>query len=82
MHKQTENKQEQDIFTKDIGGGYIGSKLIGANIGEEQLYEKWRQLKTLMTDKDMYIQYSSGHGDEFGIGLLYKFPGKRASRTE
>jgi hypothetical protein len=58
-----------DIFTHEIGGGYIGSKINGSGMGFKQLNEKWKDLKSVMTEKDMYVQYSSGHGSFTGLAF-------------
>ena len=54
-----------DIFTKDIGGGYIGYKALSP--GHSGIVEHWQELGQQMTSKDMYVQYSSGHGSETGL---------------
>jgi len=56
-----------DIFTAEIGGSYIGTKVHGTQSGYNELYRKWQELKGVMTDKDMYVQYSSGHGSHTGL---------------
>jgi hypothetical protein len=56
-----------DIFTKEIGGSYIGKKVLGSQVGYEELMQKWQELKEVMTEKDMYVQYSSGHGSHTGL---------------
>lgn len=58
-----------DIFTKEIGGSYIGSKLIGPSTSGSQIKAEWSRLASLMTAEDMYIQYSSGHGSTSGLGV-------------
>ena len=56
-----------DIFTKEIGGNYLGAKIHGSEIEEVDLTKKWIELKKLMTEKDMFVQYSSGHGSTTGL---------------
>ncbi|MFM8314801.1 MAG: hypothetical protein ACKOA8_10985 [Deltaproteobacteria bacterium] len=58
-----------DIFTQEIGGSYLGSKVHGSQVGETALVQKWNELKGLMTEKDMYVQYSSGHGSHTGLAF-------------
>ncbi len=58
-----------DIFTKDIGGNYIGTKLIGSSTGSSQIRAEWKRIGGLLTSNDMYIQYSSGHGSTSGLGV-------------
>ncbi len=55
-----------EIFTKDIGGSYTGTKLIKS--GEENsISSAFNQLKFQITANDMFIQYSSGHGLPTGL---------------
>ncbi len=59
-----------DIFTKDIGGNYLGTTLIGpAAVTRAAILNKWSTIKSAMTDKDMYVQYSSGHGSSSGLAV-------------
>lgn len=64
-----------DIFTKDIGGGYIGTKLIGPSTATASaIRAAWTSLKGQITAEDMFVQYSSGHGysSGLGVGVSYK----------
>lgn len=57
-----------DIFTKDAGGSYIGSTLIGENqVSGSAIKNKWQEISSLETADDMYLQYSSGHGHQGGL---------------
>ncbi len=60
-----------DIFTKNIGGSYLGTKLLGSS--PFPLLQKWSELKNVITKDDMYVQYSSGHGSVSGLqyGVSY-----------
>lgn len=59
-----------DIFTKDVGGNYLGATLIGpANATRASILEQWRQLAAVVGKDDMYVQYSSGHGSVSGLGV-------------
>lgn len=58
-----------DIFTKEIGGGYIGSTLIGSSTSGSQIRAKWKEIGEKLTAEDMYVQYSSGHGSQSGLGV-------------
>jgi len=58
-----------DVFTSDAGGDYEGVKIHGSQVGKEELVEEWQALKKVMTDKDMYVQYSSGHGSKTGLSF-------------
>jgi hypothetical protein len=62
-----------DIFTKDLGGNYLGTKLNGSGMDGSDLKQKWAELKQVMTADDMYVQYSSGHGSTSGLefGVSY-----------
>lgn len=55
-----------EIFTKDIGGSYAGTKLIERG-QENQIESQFNQLKSQITANDMFIQYSSGHGMPTGL---------------
>lgn len=57
-----------DIFTRELGGGYIGEKIFGDYM-PQTLLAHWASLRNKMTSGDMYVQYSSGHGLEGGLGL-------------
>ncbi len=56
-----------DVFTKEMGGNYLGTKINGSQVDSADLYKKWEEVKSVMTDKDMYVQYSSGHGSHTGL---------------
>lgn len=57
-----------DIFTKDVGGDYIGTKLIGEDqVSGSKIKTQWRTLTNKMKSNDMYLQYSSGHGYPGGL---------------
>lgn len=58
-----------DIFTKEIGGAYIGTKLVGPGIGASQIRGHWSKLKADMLWHDMFVQYSSGHGFQTGLAI-------------
>jgi len=58
-----------DIFTKSIGGDYIGTKLIGPSTNGSQIKAEWNRIKGLMTAEDMFVQYSSGHGSTSGLAV-------------
>jgi len=56
-----------DIFTKAIGGNYVGAKLIGEEVSSDAITSEWNGLKSKMKPEDMYLQYSSGHGYPGGL---------------
>ncbi len=59
-----------DIFTKDLGGGYLGTKLIGpSQASATGIRSQWNRLKSLITADDMFVQYSSGHGGASGLAV-------------
>lgn len=58
-----------DLFTSEAGGDYDGVKIHGANQGNSKLVAEWESLSKVMTDKDMYVQYSSGHGSKTGLAF-------------
>lgn len=65
---QYDVKHTNDLFTKDIGGSYIGFTKLDP--GHDGITQHWADLKSEMTANDMYIQYSSGHGSEGADGGL------------
>lgn len=58
-----------DIFTKDVGGDYIGTKLIGNEASRSSIQNSWTDLNSKMLWNDMYLQYSSGHGHSSGLAV-------------
>lgn len=59
-----------DIFTKEIGGNYIGTSMIGyQNVSSSKIRAEWKRIGEAMTWNDMYVQYSSGHGSQSGLGV-------------
>lgn len=56
-----------DIFTKKVGGDYIGKTLIHDQTTGTSIKTAWSDIKTKMKEGDMYVQYSSGHGYEGGL---------------
>ncbi len=62
-----------DVFTKDAGGNYLGTELIGDSVTPDQIQSAWQTIGGQMTANDMYLQYSSGHGDddELLVGVTY-----------
>ncbi len=63
-----------DIFTKSYGGNYIAEKYIGSNTSASRIRNEWASLKSQISSNDMYVQYSSGHGMQsgLGVGVSYK----------
>jgi len=62
-----------DIFTKEVGGSYVGTKLIGPSTNASQIKAEWKRISDAMTAEDMYVQYSSGHGSQSGLGVGVKY---------
>ena len=58
-----------NIFTKNIGGDYIGRKLIDQEFGGSAIRSGWNQIGQSIHTGDMYLQYSSGHGSPNGLGV-------------
>jgi hypothetical protein len=57
-----------NIFTKDVGGDYIGTTLIGQDqVNGDTIKQGWKTIAAEMQPGDMYLQYSSGHGYEGGL---------------
>jgi len=63
-----------DVFTSEAGGDYEGVKLHGPKTGKKDVIAEWEALRKIITEKDMYLQYSSGHGSKTGLisGPSYK----------
>lgn len=64
-----------DIFTKNVGGDYIGTKLIGTSqVNGRAIKGQWSTLQSQMKPDDMFVQYSSGHGYQGGLaaGVTYR----------
>lgn len=60
------------IFTKNIGGDYIGKTLIHDEAFGSSVKAGWAEIKKKMKEGDMYVQYSSGHGYQGGLALGVK----------
>jgi len=62
-----------DVFTQNIGGSYVGTKLIGSGVNGSQIRSQWTSLQQQIKPDDMYVQYSSGHGSRSGlmVGVTY-----------
>ncbi len=63
-----------DIFTKDIGGSYMGTKFLDYKTATgTAIKNTWTDIKSKIQADDMYIQYSSGHGSPTGlaVGVTY-----------
>lgn len=71
MHNEVryDVQHTSDVFTKDLGGSYIGTSLIGGEARGSRIVEKWQEYKNTMTKEDMFIQYSSGHGLKSGLAI-------------
>jgi len=57
-----------DIFTTGVGGDYEGKKLVGT-VSSSSIKAYWNELAGKMKPDDMYLQYSSGHGSDTGLGV-------------
>lgn len=66
-----------DIFTNDVGGNYQGTKLIGPSTNGTQIRSQWQTYKSAMAQKDMYVQYSSGHGSQSGLAVGVSYDNMR-----
>ena len=60
------------IFTKNIGGDYIGKTLIHDEATGSSIKAGWADIKKKMNQGDMYVQYSSGHGYQGGLAVGVK----------
>lgn len=63
-----------DIFTKAVGGDYIGIKEIGNHVNRGLILDRWQRLADVMNQEDMYIQYSTSHGlpERLAVGVSYE----------
>lgn len=59
-------KHTNEIFTKELGGQYIGTTLIYPKASRESVLGKMKEIRNTAGPDDMYVQYSSGHGMESG----------------
>jgi hypothetical protein len=75
MHNEVKYdvKHTHDIFTKEIGGSYIGTAIFAADVSRTSILDNWGKISGLMTAEDMYIQYSSGHGNTTGLMVGVKY---------
>ena len=62
-----------DIFTDKVGGNYVGTKETGTHVNGSLITNEWQRIGADMTEEDMYVQYSSGHGYSTGlaVGVTY-----------
>lgn len=59
-----------DIFTKEVGGNYIGVKFTSyKDANQKNITNAWSDIKNKIGSDDMYVQYSSGHGSESGLAV-------------
>lgn len=59
-----------DIFTKEVGGSYIGTKYTSyKDATSTNIKKSWTEIKNKIQSDDMYVQYSSGHGSESGLAV-------------
>lgn len=58
-----------DVFTEQLGGGYLGTRETGTHVNRNVIQSEWDRLGALMTEDDMYVQYSSGHGYATGLAV-------------
>lgn len=59
-----------DIFTKKLGGDYLGTTFTGTgNVNSGVVKSAWETLRAKMSPRDMFVQYSSGHGMPTGLGI-------------
>jgi hypothetical protein len=59
-----------NIFVDEVGGNYQGVKLIGGSEATStNIRKQWQDVKSKMTENDMFVQYSSGHGHRTGLAV-------------
>ena len=58
-----------DIFSRDLGGSYTSSTEIGPQVNATTIRNHWSRISEGMTSEDMFVQYSSGHGMQTGLGI-------------
>jgi hypothetical protein len=76
MHNEVRFDVEHthEIFTADVGGTYVGTADVGSNVvNRTRILDRWNTLAGQMTNQDMFVQYSSGHGSRTGlaVGVTY-----------
>jgi hypothetical protein len=64
-------KHTNDIFSQKVGGNYESTRLDrdGGEFDAQAVAQAWRQIGEKIKGDDMYVQYSSGHGYERGLGI-------------
>jgi hypothetical protein len=77
MHNEVKYdvKHTNDVLTHVNGGSYSGTTLIGTSLAtSKNIRKSWNKIASTMTSKDMFFQYSSGHGTSsgLGVGVSYK----------
>ena len=58
-----------DIFTEQVGGSYLGTKETGTHVNSRIIQDEWDRIGADMTEDDMFVQYSSGHGYSSGLAV-------------
>jgi len=62
-------KHTHDIFTTTLGGEYKSNYLTDTYVDGAKIKGVWRRVGQEIKPDDMYVQYSSGHGFERGLGV-------------
>ncbi len=62
-------KHTHDIFTSGVGGKYEAKTFTEQQFDGSQVMASMRQITGALGKDDMYVQYSSGHGYQGGLGI-------------
>ena len=66
---QYDVKHTHEIFTGINGGDYSGTKIVQGNATTSAVRDSFQKLQQQMSPSDMFIQYSSTHGNESGLAV-------------
>src|SRR5206468_1680878 len=62
-------RHTHDIFTTGAGGDYESHTLVDRDVSPDDIQNVWEDVGHKIGPEDMYVQYSSGHGYEQGLGV-------------
>ncbi len=62
-------KHTHDIFASGAGGDYEATRLVDREVRAADVHAAWSAIGAKIKGDDMFVQYSSGHGYEGGLGI-------------
>lgn len=71
---ESDVRHTQTVFEEQLGGNYLGKKLVHKEATGDAIKDAWKEIGTKLTNQDMYLQYSSGHGNrkDLAVGVTYE----------